>query len=256
MRISVFGLGYVGTVCAACFAERGHTVIGVDPNPLKTDPINAGRSPIVEQDLDRLIREAVAAGRLRAADRAAEAIAESDLSFICVGTPSRPNGSLDLRYVRAVADELGAALRAKATRHLIVLRSTVLPGTTAELAQRLEAASGRRLGEGFGLLFHPEFLRESTAVEDFRHPPKTVIGAFDPGDAATLASLYAGMQAPLKSWMCASPRWSSMSTTAFTRSRLRSRTRSAPSAARRGWIRTRSCASSASIASSTSHRPT
>jgi len=198
MRISIFGLGYVGTVCSACLAEAGHTVIGVDPNRTKVDILNDGRSPIVERDVESMIREARAAGRLKATTDEKEAVACSDVTFVCVGTPSNSNGSLNLDFIRSVAAQLGAALRSKDARHVIVIRSTVLPGTCRKVVVPIiEKESGKSCGQGFGVAFNPEFLREATAVEDFRNPPKTVIGAIDPADADTIASLYSTLEAPL-----------------------------------------------------------
>jgi GDP-mannose 6-dehydrogenase len=194
MKISLFGLGHVGTVCAACLADDGHTVIGVDKAPAKVDLIRAGRSPIVEPDLDDLVRKAVAAGRLTATMDAAEAIGASDLSLICVGTPSQPNGTVDLDAIEAVTAEIGLALRARTERHIVVVRSTVLPGTTRQIVvPRLAETSGKMPGHGFGIAYNPEFLREGSAVDDFRNPSKTVVGALDGTTADRVMSLYAGL---------------------------------------------------------------
>jgi GDP-mannose 6-dehydrogenase len=145
MNVSVFGLGYVGSVSAASFAGDGHTVVGVDVNPDKVASLNQGRSPIVEKGLDQLIADSVAAGRLHATTSTAEAIAATDLSLVCVGTPSRRNGSLDLTYLGRVCQQIGEALRNKHAYHVVVIRSTVLPGTTHEVViPALEAASGMR----------------------------------------------------------------------------------------------------------------
>ena len=198
MRISIYGLGYVGAVCTACLAKHGHTVVGVDPNTAKVDSINNGRTPIVEKDVDTLIADGVARGTVRATTDPREAILSTDVSLICVGTPSRPNGSLDLSHVETVSREIGKALKEKDDRHLVVVRSTVLPGTTEELvAPLIEAESGKRAGIDFGVAFNPEFLREGTAVYDFHNPPKTVIGSLGKSDADTVAQLYAGLDAPL-----------------------------------------------------------
>jgi GDP-mannose 6-dehydrogenase len=196
-RIAIFGLGYVGAVSAACLARDGHQVIGVDPNQTKVDLINSGQSPIVEKGLDELIRDGVAAGRLRAGTDAASAIAGSDLSFVCVGTPSAENGSLDLRYVEAVCREIGAALRTRTSPHTVVIRSTILPGTMRGLVlPTLRAASGKEPGRDFAVLNNPEFLREGTAVQDYYQPPKTVIGAMTPESAAALEAVYADLPGP------------------------------------------------------------
>jgi GDP-mannose 6-dehydrogenase len=198
MRISVFGLGYVGAVSAACLARDGHSVVGVDPNETKVGLINAGRSPIVEQGLEELIAAAVARGTLKAVTDARAAIAASDLSLVCVGTPSEANGSLNLRYVRAACEELGRALRDKGGYHTVVMRSTILPGTMrGTVIPTLEQASGLAAGRDFGVCNNPEFLREGTAIHDYDHPPKTVIGMVDERSGALLTELYAKLPAPL-----------------------------------------------------------
>jgi len=198
MRISVFGLGYVGSVSAASFAADGHDVIGVDVHQAKVDAINEGRSPIVEPGLSDLLQETVAAGRLRATTSAVEAVQGSDVSLLCVGTPSHRNGSLDLTYLTRVCEQIGAALRDKPAYHVVVVRSTVLPGTThTRLIPALEAASGKKYGEGFGVSVNPEFLREGTALGDFRQPPLTLIGHNHAADAAPARALYQHLSAPL-----------------------------------------------------------
>ncbi len=199
MNISVFGLGYVGSVSAACFAALGRRVVGVDVSALKVDLINAGHSPVIEPGLDQLIEETVGQGRLSATLRAAEAVAAADVSLVCVGTPSNGNGNLDYTYVERVCHEIGAALAGKDDYHVVVIRSTVLPGTTeARLIPILEQASGKRAGVDFGVAYNPEFLRESTALHDFHHPPFTVIGQFDERGAQQAAELYRGIAAPLR----------------------------------------------------------
>jgi GDP-mannose 6-dehydrogenase len=198
MRISVFGLGYVGAVSAACLARDGHDVVGVDPNPTKIELINAGRSPIIEKGLEELIADAVRRGALRAVTDAATALAASDLSLVCVGTPSEANGSLDLRYVRAVCEEIGRCLATKPGYHTVVMRSTILPGTMqGTVIPALEQASGKKAGRDFGVCNNPEFLREGTAIHDYDHPPKTVIGMVDERSGALLTELYAKLPAPL-----------------------------------------------------------
>ncbi|WP_026349852.1 nucleotide sugar dehydrogenase [Bordetella sp. FB-8] len=196
MRISVFGLGYVGVVATGCLAHDGHEVIGVDPNPEKVRLINEGKSPIVEAEIGELI---VAAGsRIRATDDTIAAVRDTELSLVCVGTPSQGNGSLDLSYVRRVCEQIGLAIRDKDERHTVVIRSTILPGTMATLVRPvLEETSGKLAGSGFGLCNNPEFLREGTAVHDYRNPPKTVIGEVDVTSGDIVASLYAGLDAPL-----------------------------------------------------------
>ena len=176
MRISVFGLGYVGAVSAACLAADGHRVLGVDNNPLKADLLNQGRSPVIEAGLGELISEGVRAGRLRATTDCDEAMAGTDLAFVCVGTPSKGNGSLDLGYLRRVADDIGQAIRRQGSPVVVVVRSTVLPGTTRQvLLPDLERAAGRPVP----VAVHPEFLREGTAIRDYHEPPKVVVGAVD-----------------------------------------------------------------------------
>ena len=198
MNISVFGLGYVGSVSAASFAADGHTVIGVDVNRTKVDSMNEGRSPIVEKGLDGLIAENVASGRLRATTDTSEAIAASDLSLVCVGTPSRRNGSLDLTYLERVCEQIGEALRNKTAHHVVVVRSTVLPGTTHDVViPALEQSSGKKYGNGFGVTVNPEFLREGTAIQDFRNPPITLVGHNYASDARPTESLYTKVEAPL-----------------------------------------------------------
>jgi GDP-mannose 6-dehydrogenase len=198
MNVSVFGLGYVGSVSAASFAADGHTVIGVDVNPDKVASLNAGRSPIVERGLDELIRDNTANGRLRATTSTQEAIAATDLSLVCVGTPSRRNGSLDLSYLERVCEQIGEAIRDKPTYHVVVVRSTVLPGTTHDVViPALERTSGKQYGSGFGVTVNPEFLREGTAIHDFRNPPVTLVGHNYRSDAQPTEALYTKVEAPL-----------------------------------------------------------
>lgn len=198
MRLSVFGMGYVGNVSAACFASDGHTVIGVDPNQTKVDLINKAKSPIVEPGLAELMEEAVSAGLLSATPDAARAVMETDLSLVCVGTPSQPNGNLDLKYLEKVCEEIGEVLKTKDRRHIVVIRSTMLPGTIRQtVIPILEKASGKTAGDDFGVCNNPEFLREGSAVRDFREPPKTVIGESDKASGDALTGLYAHLDAPL-----------------------------------------------------------
>lgn len=198
MRVSIFGLGYVGTVCAGCLAQDGHEVIGVDPVQTKVDLINAGNSTIVEAEIGELIAKAVESGMLRATNEAADAIDNSELSFVCVGTPSQINGNLDLAHVRHVCEQIGRALRNKRERHTVVIRSTILPGSMRNIIiPVLEEHSGKKAGTDFGVCNNPEFLREGSAVNDFRCPPKTVIGEFDRGSGDALSALYANLNAPL-----------------------------------------------------------
>ena len=197
-RIAIFGLGYVGSVSAACLADGGWNVVGVDVNPVKVDTINAGRSPIVEEGLDELMARGVAGRRLRASSDVEEAVATSDTSMICVGTPSRPNGSLDLSAVERVAESIGRALASSNGYHVVVVRSTMLPGSTEEIViPLLETHSNRRVGVDFGVCYNPEFLREGSSIRDFHHPPYTVIGGNDTAANEMLASLYGTVDAPV-----------------------------------------------------------
>jgi GDP-mannose 6-dehydrogenase len=200
MNVSVFGLGYVGCVSAAALAADGHRVIGVDVNPDKVRSIAEGRSPIVEPGLEEVIRDEAAAGRLRATGSTAGAVGESEVSLLCVGTPSRKNGSLDLSFLERVSEEVGTALRARSGYHVVVVRSTVLPGTTHDLViPTLERASGKRYGAGFGVAVNPEFLREGSALADFRRPPLTLVGHNHAADASGTLALYQRVEAPLVS---------------------------------------------------------
>lgn len=197
MRISVFGLGYVGAVTAGCLAQDGHEVIGVDPVRTKVDLINSGHCPIIEADIGEIIAAAVTSGRLRATDNQEEAIRQTELSFVCVGTPSQTNGNLDLTYIRRVCELIGEALKNKTARHTVVIRSTILPGTMHRIViPILEESSGKKAGADFGVCNNPEFLREGSAVKDFNSPPKTVVGELDSASGDVLASLYAKLHAP------------------------------------------------------------
>src|SRR5712664_3147653 len=198
MKLSVWGLGYVGTVSAGCLAQEGHEVIGVDSEPTKVDLINAGKSPIIEKDIGQIIERQVAAGRLSATTDAAVAVQRTDLFLICVGTPSRSNGDIELKYVRRVCEQIGTALRSHQGAPVVVIRSTMLPGTMREVViPTLEACSGRRAGLEFGVCINPEFLREGTAVHDYFNPSKTVIGELNRASGDLLASLYQRMPGPL-----------------------------------------------------------
>lgn len=198
MNISVFGLGYVGCVTAACLARNGHRVIGVDVNQDKVDSLNRGVSPIVEELIGELIAAELETGRLSATVDAGQAVAETDLSLVCVGTPSLENGSPETTFVERVADQIGRALADKDSFHTVAVRSTVLPGTIrGKVIPRLEKASGKTAGPDFGVCFNPEFLREGTSVHDFDHPPKTVIGQLDEASGRALLELFASIDAPL-----------------------------------------------------------
>lgn len=198
MRISIFGLGYVGAVSAGCLANDGHDVIGVDPNQTKVDLINKGITPIIEKDIGEMIAKTAATGKLRATTDVREAVMGSDISLICVGTPSLLNGNLDLSYVRRVCEEIGAAIKEKGGFHVVVGRSTMLPGSMHNVViPTLEQATGKKAGVDFGVCNNPEFLREGTAVYDYYHPPKTVIGETDTRAGDMLVELYKQMDAPM-----------------------------------------------------------
>lgn len=198
MRISIFGLGYVGAVSAGCFCRLGYEVIGVDPVGIKREKLASGRSPVVETGVEELIADGVRQGRLSVTDDPAAAIAASDISLICVGTPSRRDGSLNLDYVVRVCKQIGEALRERETYHVVTVRSTMLPGVAKDVViPTLEESSGKRVGRDFGFCVNPEFLREGTAVQDFMEPPTTVIGAYDERSAEPLRRLYQPIEAPL-----------------------------------------------------------
>jgi len=198
MKITVLGLGYVGTVSAACLAKEGHTVVGSDPERVKIDLINAGQSPIVEAEIAEIIAEQVRSGRLVATTDVAAAVGGAELCFVCVGTPSQANGGLDLRYVRRVCEQIGIALRRHPGAPVIAIRSTMLPGTMREVViPILESFSGKRAGAEFGVCINPEFLREGTSVYDYHHPPKTVIGEIGKASGDLLQQLYANTPGPL-----------------------------------------------------------
>ncbi|MBU2981410.1 nucleotide sugar dehydrogenase [Lentibacter algarum] len=189
-KISVFGIGYVGVVSAACLARDGHDVIAVDVDPGKIKAINSGQSPIVEEGIDELVAEVVKAGKLTATDDFRAAVLATDASFICVGTPSAPDGSVGLSYVTSVCDSIGAALRDKPTHHSVVVRSTIVPGSTVDSCiPALEKASGKVAGKDFGVGYYPEFLRESTAIADYYDPGLIVFGYLDEGTRDILEGL-------------------------------------------------------------------
>ncbi len=196
--ISIFGLGYVGAVSVACLADNGHNIIGVDVNPTKIEMIDKGHSPIIEEGLGELLKKGVDAGRIRATSDQVQAVHDSDISFICVGTPSNPNGSLNLTYVRKVSEAIGQAIASKDGYHVVVARSTMLPGSTEEVViPALEESSGKKAGVDFGVCFNPEFLREGSSIKDFYDPPFTVIGTADEKAGNAIAELYSMLDAPL-----------------------------------------------------------
>jgi GDP-mannose 6-dehydrogenase len=198
MNISVFGLGYVGAISAACLSQDGHVVVGVDSEPKKVDLINSGKCPVIEKDADSIIAKSVADGRLSATTDVFRAVASTQVSLVCVGTPNNANGSLDLTHVQRVCEEIGFCLRRKQDYHVVVMRSTMLPGSIRSLVvPTLEQFSGKKAGVDFGVCINPEFLRESTAVYDYYHPPKTVIGESDSRAGDPVAEIYAKLDAPV-----------------------------------------------------------
>lgn len=197
MQVAIFGLGYVGAVSTACLAECGHQVIGVDLNQLKVDLVNSGHSPIIEERIADLLRAGVESGAIEATTNGAEAVARTDLSLVCVGTPSRENGSLDTTAIDRTMESIGEGLRHSDRYHVVVLRSTSLPGTAERVCAALERISGKKCGVDFGVCVNPEFLREGTAVTDFYSPPFTIIGEADSTAGDQVAALYAKVEAPI-----------------------------------------------------------
>lgn len=196
MKISIFGIGYVGAVAAACLVESGHDVVACDVSEVKVRCIQEGRSPIVENGLPELIAKGVKSGRLTATTDYKQAVLDTDMSLICVGTPSRPDGSLNLDYVVAISEQIGEVIKNKDSFHIVVNRSTVVPGTLLNvIGPAVERTSGKKAGVGFGLGNNPEFLRESTAVEDYFKPTQIVVGATDPKTAEAIMSIYDGIDA-------------------------------------------------------------
>ena len=195
MNIAIFGLGYVGIVSAACLARDGHNVIGVDISAEKIECLLAGKTPIIEPGLDALVTEGISDGRLNATLEAPEALRDADLAIICVGTPSNKNGSLSLNYVERVCQQIGRILPSLDQRLEVVIRSTMLPGSSGRLIAILEGESGKQVGEAFGFIVNPEFLREGSAIRDFDDPPFTVIGEFDQQGGDRVSELYADLNA-------------------------------------------------------------
>jgi GDP-mannose 6-dehydrogenase len=196
--VSIFGLGYVGSVTAACLAHRGHRVMGVDVNPSKVQMLEEGRSPVVEAQLDQLVADSRSACRLHATTDAVAAVLESDISFACVGTPGHRSGKIDLAQIEHACQEIGRGLASKNSFHTVVLRSTVLPGTTETVAiPALERASGKQAGRDFAVCYNPEFIREGTAVADFFEPPYTILGCQTPEHLALLREVYNWVESPV-----------------------------------------------------------
>jgi GDP-mannose 6-dehydrogenase len=197
MRISVFGLGYVGAVSCGCLADLGHEIIGCDVSQAKVDLINQGKPPIVEEGLEELLEKAIMAKRLRATTSPEEAVKNSDAALVCVGTPSTRSGGVNSIYLETVADQIGQAVKKFNPQHFVVMtRSTSLPHVHASMMQILARSSGREMGKGIGYVCHPEFLREGIAVEDFYHPPKIVFGASDPITENFCKQMYPRIEAP------------------------------------------------------------
>lgn len=193
MRVAVVGTGYVGLVTAVGLAELGHTVACIDIDERKVAALSRGEPPIFERGLEPLLRRNLET-RLRATTDLAAAVQASDMTFICVGTPSRPDGSIDTSYVRQAAEQIGTALATTAGYHAVIVKSTVVPGTTEGIVgPACERASGKRAGVGFGLGVNPEFLTEGQAVDDFLRPDRIVIGG-DTRTVAALRELYAGFE--------------------------------------------------------------
>lgn len=199
MKISIFGLGYVGCVGIGCLSKQGHTLVGVDVSDIKVDLINQGKPTIVEKDIDALISEGHQAGRIRATKDYRDAVLNTDISFLCVGTPSSENGHLDLTYILQTAHQIGQALKDKEQFHIVVIRSTVFPGTNAKMTAIIEQESGKKHDVDFAVVSNPEFLREGTAVHDYLNPPLTVLGSSCPQAIEQMKTLYQGLNdAPIE----------------------------------------------------------
>ena len=198
MRVSVFGLGYVGCVTAACLANQGHTVIGVDADPKKVRRLQSGLATVIEPALQERVAAAVGNGALQATTNFAHAVTNTDISLICVGTPSGDNGAVDLRHLETVSHQIGTSLQLKSTRHVVVVRSTAPPGTVENLViPTIEKSSQRLIGDAFGVCMNPEFMREGSSVADFHAPAFTLIGEYAPRDGDQVAALYSFLTAPL-----------------------------------------------------------
>jgi GDP-mannose 6-dehydrogenase len=196
MRISIFGLGYVGCTSAACLAKEGHAVIGVDVNPDKVKEINLGKSPLLEKGLEELIASSVSEGNLRATLDSKEAVMKSEVSFLCVGTPSTHSGSISIDFLKRVSSEIGIILGEKEGEHLVVNRSTSLPGTLVHLGKIIEEKSGKLIDKDFQLATNPEFMREGSAIKDFYNPPYTVVGCNNEKSVMILKEIYSFLKAP------------------------------------------------------------
>ncbi|HND46897.1 MAG TPA: nucleotide sugar dehydrogenase, partial [Chitinophagales bacterium] len=198
MEISIFGLGYVGCVSLGCLAKNGHQVIGVDVHQQKVDLINKGLPTIVEKDIDTIIAEEFKNGKIRATNDANDAVANSEISIICVGTPSSKRGNLNLDFIYKVAEQIGQALKNKNSFHSVVIRSTVLPGTNEKVGEIIAEFSGKKRNKDFSIVSNPEFLREGTAVKDYYHPSITVLGGDSEIALEKVAALYKELPAPIE----------------------------------------------------------
>lgn len=198
MNISIFGLGYVGCVSLGCLAQNGHSIIGVDVNPHKVDLINKGLPTIIEKDIDKIVKEQFDLGRVQATTDFGKAVRETDVSIICVGTPSTKEGHLNLEYIYKVAHEIGSEIKNKDSFHVVALRSTVLPGTNKKIGEILEAVSGKKRNTDFGIVSNPEFLREGSAVADYYNPALTVIGSDHQDSLSIMSEVYEKIEAPIK----------------------------------------------------------
>ena len=201
MRISIIGAGYVGLVAAACFANRGFKVLISTKDPKKIKMINEGKAPFFEPELDGLLRKAARSGMLQASGTRAEAVLNSDVTFVCVGTPSADDGSIDLNFIYEAAEEVGRSLRKKKGYHVVVMRSTIVPGTTDKVREIAEKLSGKKAGKGFGICMCPEFLRQGQAVYDTFNPDRVVIGEHDRRAGSVIEKLfkkfYKGKKVPI-----------------------------------------------------------
>jgi GDP-mannose 6-dehydrogenase len=198
MKISIFGLGYVGCVSGACLAELDHDVVGVDSNAVKVNMVNQGQPPVIEKDLPEIMKKVVGTKKFIATTDWEKAVTETDIAFVCVGTPSNKNGSFSLEYIKRVSEQIGKALRKKNEYFVVSIRSTVLPGTVeGAIIPILEAQSGKKAGTDFDVCMVPEFLREGSSVYDFFNPPKTVIGELNERSGEILSELFKTINAPL-----------------------------------------------------------
>jgi GDP-mannose 6-dehydrogenase len=197
MKISIFGLGYVGCVGMGCLAQTGHNVVGVDIQKMKVDLINSGKPTIIEKDIDKIIDEQYNEGKVRATLDYKDAVDNTEISILCVGTPSTLNGHLNLEHIRETARQIGEALESKSEFHIVVIRSTVLPGTNENVCNIIEESSGKKNNRDFAVISNPEFLREGSAVEDYYNSPVTVLGGENEYALDVITKMYEGIDAPI-----------------------------------------------------------